>query len=94
MWINDIIVSTKRILHNLKEGIAKMSKNTYTVVDSVEALESRLLEIKEAQRKFATYTQEQVDKIFLAAAVAADKARIPLAKLAAEETGSEFYCIF
>ena len=43
--------------------------------------------MKEAQKLFATYTQEQVDKIFKAAATAADKARIPLAKAAVEETG-------
>ena len=42
--------------------------------------------VKEAQRIFATYTQEQVDKIFFAASVAANQARIPLAKLAVEET--------
>lgn len=40
-----------------------------------------------AQRKFATYTQEQVDAIFKAAAIAANKARIPLAKMAVAETG-------
>ena len=57
------------------------------IVDSVEALEETLLKVKAAQRQFSTYTQEQVDKIFLAAASAADKARIPLAKLAVEETG-------
>lgn len=56
------------------------------VVDSVETLKLRIEEVKEAQRKFATYTQEQVDKIFLAAATAATKQRIPLAKLAVEET--------
>ena len=43
--------------------------------------------LKEAQKKFATYTQEQVDKIFLAAATAANKERIPLAKMAVAETG-------
>ena len=59
----------------------------YEVIDSVEALEAAILRVREAQRKFATYTQEQVDKIFLAAATAADRARISLAKLAVEETG-------
>ena len=43
--------------------------------------------VKEAQRVFATYTQEQVDKIFRAAAIAAAQNRIPLSKLAVEETG-------
>ena len=57
------------------------------IVDSVEALEETLARVKEAQKKFATYTQEQVDKIFLAAAIAANQARIPLAKMAVEETG-------
>lgn len=56
------------------------------VVDSVETLKLRIEEVKEAQRIFATYTQEQVDKIFLAAATAATKNRIPLAKMAVEET--------
>ena len=59
----------------------------YEIVDGVEALEKKLAQVKEAQRKFATYTQEQVDKIFLAAAIAANKARLPLAKMAVEETG-------
>ena len=59
----------------------------YPVIDSVEALEARLVEVRAAQREFATFTQEQVDKIFLAAASAANKARISLAKMAVEETG-------
>lgn len=59
----------------------------YKIVDSVEALEETINSVKEAQKKFATFTQEQVDKIFLAAAIAANKARIPLAKMAVEETG-------
>ncbi len=59
----------------------------YAIVDSVEALEEKLAQVREAQQKFATYTQEQVDKIFLAAATAANQARLPLAKLAVEETG-------
>ena len=62
-------------------------KKEYKIVDSVEALEETINSVKEAQKKFATYTQEQVDKIFLAAAIAANKARIPLAKMAVEETG-------
>ena len=63
-----------------------MEKN-YLVVDSVEKLEEAIARTREAQKKFATYTQEQVDAIFLAAASAANKARIPLAKMAVEETG-------
>ena len=57
------------------------------IIDSVEALEARMAEMRKAQAIFATYTQEQVDRIFKAAATAADKARIPLAKMAVEETG-------
>lgn len=57
------------------------------VVDSVETLEKRLAEVRAAQKEFASYSQEQVDKIFKAAAIAANQARIPLAKMAVEETG-------
>ena len=64
-----------------------MEKKTYEIIDSVEKLEEALARVREAQKVFATYTQEQVDKIFLAAASAANKARISLAKLAVEETG-------
>ena len=64
-----------------------METKTYEIVDSVEALHGAIARVRAAQKVFATYTQEQVDKIFLAAASAADKARISLAKLAVEETG-------
>ncbi|MCI8459096.1 MAG: bifunctional acetaldehyde-CoA/alcohol dehydrogenase [Clostridia bacterium] len=57
------------------------------IVDGVEALLKRIEEVRAAQKEFATYSQEQVDKIFLAAASAANKMRIPLAKMAVEETG-------
>ena len=57
------------------------------MIDSVEALENALVGVRSAQRIYSTYTQEQVDRIFLAAASAANKARIPLAKMAVEETG-------
>ena len=50
----------------------------YPVIDTVEALQQRMKEMRKAQQEFATYTQEQVDKIFFAAAMAANKARIPL----------------
>lgn len=60
---------------------------TYELVDNIDALTTKLAQIREAQQIFATYTQEQVDKIFFAAAMAANKARIPLAKMAVEETG-------
>ena len=62
-------------------------ENMYGIIDSVESLEKAISELREAQKIFATYTQEQVDRIFLAAATAANKARIPLAKMAVEETG-------
>ena len=57
------------------------------VVNSVEALTQKMNEMKAAQREFATYSQEQVDKIFFAAAMAANAKRIPLAKMAVAETG-------
>ena len=57
------------------------------IVNDEESLEKMLARVRAAQAKFATYTQEQVDKIFFAAAVAANKMRIPLAKMAVEETG-------
>ncbi|MEG1524571.1 MAG: bifunctional acetaldehyde-CoA/alcohol dehydrogenase [Clostridia bacterium] len=56
-------------------------------IDSVEKLENALTRLKTVQKIYSTYTQEQVDKIFLSAASAANKARIPLAKMAVEETG-------
>jgi len=64
-----------------------MSENQYTIVDSVESFEAKLAEVREAQKKFATFTQEQVDFIFKSAALAANKERIRLAKMAVEETG-------
>ncbi|MFI3325409.1 MAG: bifunctional acetaldehyde-CoA/alcohol dehydrogenase [Clostridia bacterium] len=56
------------------------------IVDSAESFNEKLKQVRQAQRIFSTYTQEQVDKIFKAAALAANKARIPLAKMAVEET--------
>ena len=64
-----------------------MKTKKYEIVDGVEKLEEAIARVREAQKIFATYTQEQVDKIFLAAASAANKERIALAKLAVEETG-------
>lgn len=67
------------------------TKKTATVVpqivDSLESLQAKMAAMREAQKVFATYTQEQVDQIFYAAAMAANKARIPLAKQAVAETG-------
>lgn len=60
---------------------------TSNVIDNVDSLRAKLAVMREAQKKFATYTQEQVDKIFFEASVAANMARIPLAKQAVAETG-------
>ena len=62
-------------------------KQPVTIVNSVETLKARMNELKEAQKQFATFNQEQVDAIFAAAALAANKQRIYLAKKAVEETG-------
>ena len=56
-------------------------------IDSVESLIAKMEAMRAAQRVYATFTQEQVDKIFYEAASAANKLRIPLAKMAVEETG-------
>ncbi len=61
--------------------------NEYKIIDSVESLEEGFKRVRAAQASFAGFTQEQVDRIFLAAASAANKARVPLAKMAVEETG-------
>ena len=61
--------------------------NERVLIDSVEKLEKEINAVREVQKTFATYSQEQVDKIFLAAASAANKERIPLAKMAVKETG-------
>lgn len=57
------------------------------IIDNVDALVAKMEAMREAQREFATFTQEQVDKIFYEAASAANKMRLPLAKMAVEETG-------
>ena len=64
-----------------------MSNKEYPIVENAESFEAALARVREAQKAFSTFTQEQVDKIFLAAATAANRARIPLAKMAVEETG-------
>ena len=63
-----------------------MSK-TYEIVDSMESFQKAFSRVKKAQEEFATFSQEKVDEIFKAAAMAANAARIPLAKMAVEETG-------
>ena len=70
----------------MTQGGSFMETN-YPIVDSPEALQAAIARTRHAQQAFALYTQEQVDNIFLAAASAANKARIPLAKMAVEETG-------
>lgn len=70
-----------------KDVVNNIADNKTYIIDSVDALLKKIQEMKEAQKIFATYTQEQVDKIFFAAATAAAKNRIPLAKMAVEETG-------
>ena len=64
-----------------------MKTKLYDTVDNVEKLMVALEQTRAAQSEYAKFSQEQVDRIFLAAASAANKARIPLAKLAVEETG-------
>ena len=64
-----------------------MKTKQYDIVDNVDKLISAMEKTRAAQRAFSSFSQEQVDRIFLAAASAANKARIPLAKLAVEETG-------
>ena len=89
------MISIKRERYSVSGKIQKtaearenyMEEKSYMKVDSVATLEAAIARVRAAQKKYATYTQEQVDKIFLAAAIAADKMRIPLAKLAVEETG-------
>ena len=59
----------------------------YMVVDSKDTLKEKIRQVRDAQEVFSKYTQEQVDKIFFEAAMAANRARIKLAKMAVEETG-------
>ncbi len=62
-------------------------KKVYEIVDNIDSFENCLARIRNAQKQFATFSQEKVDEIFKAASIAANQARIPLAKLAVEETG-------
>ena len=61
--------------------------NVTTEAEDIQEMDAIIAKVKEAQRTYSTYTQEQVDKIFRAAALAANEARIPLAQMAVEETG-------
>ncbi len=69
------------------EEIEMADNNIPAVIDTAEALTAKLAAMRQAQRTFAAYTQEQVDRIFFEAAKAANMQRIPLAKMAVEETG-------
>lgn len=73
---------TKKTVENLEKALNKGS-----TVSTVEDLEILISKVKKAQRILATFPQEKIDKIFRAASLAANKARIPLAKMAVEETG-------
>ncbi|NBL00254.1 MAG: aldehyde dehydrogenase family protein, partial [Erysipelotrichia bacterium] len=64
-----------------------MEVNKYPVTDSMESFRSMLDMVRKAQKEYASYSQEKVDAIFKAAAIAANEMRIPLAKMAVEETG-------
>ena len=59
----------------------------YQTVTTPEELRQAIARCRQAQKQFASFTQERVDKIFLAAATAANRMRIPLAKQAVSETG-------
>ena len=71
------------------EGIETSEKDvgSTTLIDSLETLNVLIDRVKKAQEIYSTFNQEQVDAIFKAAAIAANRARIPLAKMAVEETG-------
>lgn len=64
-----------------------MDNKRYETVDSLDSLKEAIARVRAAQETYATFTQEQVDKIFFAAATAANMQKIPLARLAVEETG-------
>ncbi len=59
----------------------------YETVDSIESLQNTITKVRKAQEEFSKFSQEKVDKIFRAAAIAANQARIPLAQMAVKETG-------
>ena len=59
----------------------------YEVVDSIESLQNTITRVRKAQEEFSKFSQEKVDQIFKAAAIAANQARIPLAQMAVKETG-------
>ena len=67
--------------------MAKKKETVPEIIETTEDLTARLNAMRVAQKEFAAFSQEQVDKIFYEAAMAANKARIPLAQMAVEETG-------
>ena len=81
--------TTSKKSSNKQNDVEKLEKayNASNLVDSVESFEALIDRVHKAQEIYSHFTQEQVDKIFKAAATAADKARIPLARMAIEETG-------
>ncbi len=87
------ILELDKIIKRRMRAMAKNEKEVEVqeapigLVEDLESFGKKLEQVREAQKIFSTYTQEQVDKIFKAAAIAANMARIPLAKMAVEETG-------
>ena len=73
---------SKKNAEDLEKALNQSEK-----VETLDQLEVLISKVKKAQKIYASYTQEQVDAIFKAAATAANKARIPLARMAVEETG-------
>lgn len=71
----------------MEKNIKNSEETSVEIVNSAEALEELIAKVKRAQKEYATFSQEQVNAIFKAAAAAADKARIPLARMAVEDTG-------
>ena len=84
---NDYVIKIGLRFEKTKTEEMTMENTNVGLVQDLDSFNAKLAEVREAQKKFAAYTQEQVDKIFKAAAIAADNARIPLAKMAVEETG-------
>lgn len=71
----------------MEKNIRNSEEISGEIINSPEALEELIAKVKRAQKEYATFSQEQVNAIFKAAAAAADKARIPLARMAVEDTG-------
>ncbi len=61
--------------------------NEERIVDNLDSLKATIANVRKAENEFAKFSQEKVDEIFKAAAIAANSVRIPLAKMAVEETG-------